>query len=82
MVVTAAASASSAAAAATLLHDIWIRHGEAPVHQAFDVIDLGALDVRKTINIDDEADPAQLDNGVIRRDFVVKPHAVTNAAVV
>lgn len=82
VVVAAATRATTAAAApAAFLNEIWIRHREALIHQAFDVVDFRSFDVGKAVRVDDEIDSGKLDDGVVRCDLVVESHPVADAAI-
>ena len=81
MIVTAAAGSATTPATATLLDQIGVRNGETAIHQPFDVVDLGALDVRKAVGVDDKVDSGEVDHGIIGGNFVIEAHSVANVPI-
>src|SRR5579859_4298963 len=77
----AATGAAPTAAAPSRLDEVWIRHRKSGVHQAFHVVDFRAFDVGQTIGVDDQTNPTEIDDSIVRRDFVVEAHAVANLPV-
>src|SRR5205807_3134424 len=58
---------------------IGIVHGEAAAHQAIHEVDLGALDVAGAHRVDEQANAADLGNGVTVFRLILEAHAVRHA---
>ena len=61
------------------VHSVRVVHREPGTHQAVDIVDLGALDVRGAEVVHEDVDAAGLDHKIFCAPVVVESHAVLHA---
>jgi len=61
------------------VHRVGVVHCESGAHQAVDVVDLRAADVRNTEVVDKDLNPFVVDHDIVGSTLVVERHAVLHA---